>query len=372
MKKYGIVSYNIHGNYTNYGSVLQSYALQTALKKKYREKLDIEIINYIPEAIEGKNPLAPLEAEKNISDEFRNMVSASMPAIKENFHKISDFVESQYSMSKKIYTKDNFESSYFDENLDGYIVGSDAIWMIDFFGEDKGFWGDFSAMRQSHTVAYAASFGESLFDNDKRIDFLGKSCKNFKAIGLREPRYIDLIRQQVDVPIKQVVDPTLLLRAEDYSNIISEKLYDDPYILIYSRKYNPSMDEYVDLLANKYGYKVIEISLRAQNSDRHIMMYSAGIEEFLSLIKYAQIIVTNSLHASIFATLFHRPISFFERNNACYKVNEFFNTINVQKKAIQLNDNPVIDNNVDYEGVDEILEQKRCESFQFIEEALAL
>lgn len=33
MKRVGIVSYNMYGNFTNYGSALQSYALQKALDK---------------------------------------------------------------------------------------------------------------------------------------------------------------------------------------------------------------------------------------------------------------------------------------------------------------------------------------------------
>ena len=39
MKKVGIVSYNIYGNFTNYGSALQSWALSKSIEKVSKGKV---------------------------------------------------------------------------------------------------------------------------------------------------------------------------------------------------------------------------------------------------------------------------------------------------------------------------------------------
>jgi len=44
----------------------------------------------------------------------------------------------------------------------------------------------------------------------------------------------------------------------------------------------------------------------------HIMAYDAGVEEFLSLVKNAEYVVTNSFHGLIFSVQFKRNfMSFF-------------------------------------------------------------
>ena len=54
MKKIGIISYNIYGNFTNYGSALQSWALSQTIK---RLGYDPVLIDYCPDIHLDKNIL---------------------------------------------------------------------------------------------------------------------------------------------------------------------------------------------------------------------------------------------------------------------------------------------------------------------------
>ena len=94
--------------------------------------------------------------------------------------------------------------------------------------------------------------------------------------------------------------PTLLSDSDGYSDSDLMKTSD---ILLYARRYNPKMFEFADKLANQHGWEVIDISLRATNASKHQMFYEAGVEEFLSLIKHAQFVVTNSFHGMILSYL---------------------------------------------------------------------
>lgn len=369
MRRYGIVSYNIHGNFTNYGSVLQSFALQEAIVQHYGSEIEPIVLNYWPKAIIGRDQLNPLKGITGTTVEFQKMINDSMPAIIENYRKIQKFVASHYILSKSEYCYQNFNQSMYAERLDGYIVGSDAIWMVDFFGKDDGFWGNYDSMKSSNTIAYATSFGESSMTGE-RLDYLEECIKNFKAVGIRESKYFEFIKSHTNVDVKRVVDPTLLLRVSDYSRIISDRVITEPYILIYSRKYNPEMDKFADELADRYGYKVVEISLRYTNKTKHVMFYHAGIEEFLSLIKYSENVITNSLHATIFSILFHRPVSFFERENAGNKVRELFNQYKLQNMQVHSGTEPIIQKEIDFDRVDEMIEINRKSSLEFLGRAL--
>ena len=57
MKTFAIVSYNIHCNFTNYGSALQSWALSQAIQRYGYKAV---LVDYCPECLNDKDPLDPI------------------------------------------------------------------------------------------------------------------------------------------------------------------------------------------------------------------------------------------------------------------------------------------------------------------------
>ena len=57
MKRFGIVSYNIYCNFTNYGSALQSYALSQAINKTGVGKWESVLVDYCPDILKDKDAL---------------------------------------------------------------------------------------------------------------------------------------------------------------------------------------------------------------------------------------------------------------------------------------------------------------------------
>lgn len=84
------------------------------------------------------------------------------------------------------------------------------------------------------------------------------------------------------------------------------------------------MEAYAEKLAAENGWKIVEISLRAKNAEKtnRRMFYEAGVEEFLSLTKYAECVVTNSLHGTIFAVQYSKPLCVFSREQCDTKIKE--------------------------------------------------
>ena len=251
------------------------------------------------------------------------MCELTLPAIQENYYKFDKFYHKRFERTCKKYTAQNFNDISIDENITGFVCGSDTIFCIDEFeGFDDGYFANYDCMKKN-SVAYAASFGDSHFEQDD-YQKLNEKLKNFNAIGLRENQMIPYVASHVDVPVQRVIDPTLLLTSNEYDKIADERLENEKYLLLYARRYNPHMEAYAEKLAAENGWKIVEISLRAKNAEKtnRRMFYEAGVEEFLSLTKYAECVVTNSLHGTIFAVQYSKPLCVFSREQCDTKIKE--------------------------------------------------
>jgi exopolysaccharide biosynthesis predicted pyruvyltransferase EpsI len=222
-------------------------------------------------------------------------------------------------------------------------------------------------MKRLRTVSYAASFGDATFSSQEKKT-LAERLQNFKMIGVRENTMIDFVRRNVSVPVKRVIDPTLLLTPNDYEKITSPRLIQAKYILLYSRRYNKEMDEFADRLAEKYGYQIVETSLRMTNSYKHKMFYEAGVEDFLSLTKYAEIVITNSYHGAIFAIQMQRPFYVFCREQANTKIPQMLNWLGLSGRLYS--SSTEMSDEVNYRSANEKLKKLRSSSLRFLKSEL--
>lgn len=363
MKKIGIVSYNIYCNFTNYGSALQSWALSQAIKKcGYNHVL----LDYCPDILIDKDPLNPYKNMWDKDEESRKMVELTMPAVRENYYKFETFYSNHFNRSRQ-FTSVNFNESI--KEVDSYVCGSDTIFCPDEFGFDDGYYANYPVMK-GNAVSYGASFGDTHFTEDT-YQILNERINNFKALGIRENQMIPYLKQHTTVPVQRTIDPTLLLSAEDYQEIISEKVEEEKYLLLYSRRYSPLMEEYAEKLASKNGWKIIDISLRATNAEKgHIMRYDAGVEEFLSLVKHAEYIVTNSFHGMIFSVLFRRPFVIFSREQCDNKIEELLQLFGIPERMLVTGDEELCE--IDYQSIHSKITIERRKSLSFLKMELGL
>lgn len=372
MKKFATVSYNLYGNFTNYGSALQTYALRRVISELAPAAVEAVVLDYCPDCLCENDPLNPVKRMWDADEESRRMVELSMPAIHENYAKFERFYREECSLSKGSYTSEDFDKSLVAEELDGYVCGSDTIFCIrEFDGFDDGYFANYPAMRK-RSVSYAASFGDVNWTDAER-ETLKERLSNFKALGIREGGAdLDWVCANVGTPAARVLDPTLLLTGADYSSIIGEPQMDEPYVLLYSRRHNPVMEVYADRVAEKLGCKVVEISLRAINAERgHVMRYDAGVEEFLALTEGARYVVTNSFHGLIFAAQMHTPFSVFSREQADTKISQLLAWIGLSSRAMKTGyeDVPL---EMDFDAMEARLSELRLSSLDYLRGALRL
>lgn len=369
MKKFGIVSYNIYCNFTNYGSALQSWALSQAVNKIGNGRWQAVLVDYCPEILKDKNALNPMEHMWDTDAESRKMCELSLPAIRENYRKFNKFYNEKFCKTAKRYTAENFNQIVQDEGLDGFICGSDTIFCIDEFGFDDGYYANYSCMKNGYSVSYAASFGDAHFTPDTYM-ILNERLQNFKSIGIRENGMVPYIQKHTSIPVQQVIDPTLLLTSDDYDKIADYRLKKEKYLLLYARRYNAEMESFAKKIAAENGWKIIEISLRATNAERHQMFYEAGVEEFLSLVKHAEFIVTNSFHGMIFSVQYRRPFYVFSREQCDTKIVELLDTFGIPDRLLFTGEEKDA-MEIDYVDVHNRISQARNKSIKFLEKELS-
>lgn len=369
MKLIGVVSYNIHCNFTNYGSALQSYALSQAINRLGNGKYTPILVDYCPDILADKDPRNPMKHMWDQDDAALKRCQLSLPAILENYEKFDAFYNTRFNKTKKTYTSENFDEIVDDEDLAGFVCGSDTIFCIDEFGFDDGYYANYPCMKDGYSVSYAASFGDSYF-TDESLVTLNRLLKNFKAIGLREEAMVSYVKDHTSVRVERVIDPTLLLSSEDYDKIAAPRLEDERYLLLYSRRYNPEMTAHAEKIAKQYGLRIVEISLCAENAEiGHRMFYEAGVEEYLSLVKYADYVVTNSYHGLIFCVQYRRPFVVFSREQADSKIDEVLSLLGLESRKMLSDGEPQI-KDIDYDSVHDRILKSRISSLEYLSEVL--
>lgn len=369
MKRFGIVSYNIYCNFTNYGSALQSWALSHAIDRIGGGRWESVIVDYCPDCLADKDPLHPFENMWDQDEESKRMCELTMPAIRENYAKFNCFYNSRIKKTRKKYTRQNFGQLIPDERLDGFVCGSDTIFCIDEFnGFDDGYFANYDCMKKGYSVSYAASFGDAHFDEESLV-VLKQRLQNFKFIGLRESAMIPYVQNHVLTEVRKNIDPTLLLTSAEYDSIAYPRLVKEKYLLLYARRYNPEMEALADEIAEKNGWTIVEISLRAVNRDKHIMRYDAGVEEFLSLVKNAEFVLTNSFHGLIFSVQYGKPFFVFSRESGDSKISEVLELFGLQNRLLTENKH-WNGQEINYAKVHNRITEARQDSLDFLNRAL--
>ncbi len=369
-KRIGIMSCNIYCNFTNYGSALQTYAMQKVINNMDNNAYEAVVMDYCPKTMLDKDILNPFKHMWDKDPVARKMCELTLPAIRINNDKFNRFYSDRFNLSSQKYTSKNFQECVSKEKLDGFVVGSDTVFCLEEFDLDDGYFANYPEMKNK-TVSYAASFGDSHF-TDESFGRLDSLLGNFKALGIRENNFIDYVKSKVSVPVERTIDPTLLLDASDYNEITATRIYAEPYVLMYARRYNKSMEDYTRKIAQQNGWKIVEISLRATNAELgHEVRYDAGVEEFLSLVKNAEMLVTNSFHGMIFAVQYCTPFVAFSRDQCDNKIEELLDLFGIDDRLFITGSEPD-PVEIDFAGVHDRIMKARTRSLDFFKKELEI
>ena len=295
--KVGILTF--HRAY-NYGAVLQCYALQQFC---LAEGAHVCVINYKQNWIDSCFKVFSWQLFSSIVFKPRRVYgylktlsyrSHVMPIRKKFF---TSFVCNNINVTSVV---EKF--SDIPQNFDLYIIGSDQLWAKQCLGNrfDSVYLGCFSHSKESKVIGYAISTNLVSIDDLQEKQLLEDSLDNFDAISFREKTIADHIAKISSRKVPMVcVDPTLLLAANDWDNLINQSWESKNYVAVYQVRGNMQQQKFV--LDTAYRVSK-QIGNDCEIIDLSSMNYS--VEDFVSIIKYASFVVTSSFHATVFSIIF--------------------------------------------------------------------
>ena len=337
MKTLGIIT--IH-KINNYGSVLQAYALQYFCQTL---GYHTEILDYnFPNEYHKDNKFVQLNGGAQ-PNEPRWIKLLFLGALCRQHAKIRTFVAKYLQLSSRVYNSPT-ELLSDPPAYDVYLTGSDQLWSPKHCNGDPSFFLHF-ASDESIKISYAASFGTKSIPDDLTSQY-SYLLKRYDSISLREISGKDVVRQLVNVEADVVLDPTLLLDKDQWNLVAKPKrLVKDKYILCYYLNYSfnafPYVDDLAEYIRNETGYRIVRVARPPHSlTSFHASYYiDAGPDEFLALVRDAEIVLTTSFHGTAFAVNYGRPVLSIveDKNSDDGRQVEFMRSVGLFDQVVALN-----------------------------------
>ncbi|MDD3184540.1 MAG: polysaccharide pyruvyl transferase family protein [Anaerostipes sp.] len=325
MEKIGILT--LYYNNDNYGGIAQAYALQ-----KYIETLgyDATLISYKrttpPMLIRdsfSKNPIAYIQSKMynfpcKIKQKLNNKIAEFVfqEELKDDIKKRKQaFQNSRMAIkhSEKVYTDETIVETV--DMYDCFISGSDQIWKPGVIR--PAYVCDFLPLNKK-CFSYASSITVTKLPQEYG-EFMKRTLSRYQWISVREKEGKEYLQNLLDRKVDVVVDPTLLLPTSMWEDITKDRIIEDKYIFVYllgqSRKQRDEIKKY----AKKLGVRIVylphvEGKIRACDIGfGDVNLYDVDLSQFFSLIKYAEMIFTDSFHAVVFSIVFKKKFWVFDR-----------------------------------------------------------
>ena len=232
------------------------------------------------------------------------------------------------------------------ENIyDIFIVGSDQVWnpintSIDSINFDRACLLDFVTRKKKY--AYAASIGRQAISPPELLSEFVNAWKSFDGITMRESAGSNYVEEQISRKIETVVDPVLLHDKDFWRDMAKIKQSDSEIILVYNIRRFQQLRNVAEELAKKEGLKIVDLLVPAITEKRSSTTVCAGPLDFLSYVNSAKYIVTDSFHASAFATIFGKKLYVQynqQKGNANSRMDTLFSWAGVEGKEIVNTDN---------------------------------
>lgn len=369
-----IITLPLHGNY---GGILQNYALQTVLKrmghkvetfippKKLHQPLWRKPLTY------GKRCVKKYILRRNIHIFYEKWYNRTLPILLRN---IWNFVYEHIATREVKRFSDIRESEY-----DAFVVGSDQIWRpiysynpitlayLDFAKDWKGI----------RRVAYAASFGTDAWEyTPEQTEQCAALARLFDGVSVREEAAVKTCRERLHCEALHVLDPTMLLKAEDYVSLFEGQSLEEPrgQLLTYVLDETPEKARIIRQVADRHHYEVYRANSRYEDSFAPLEeRVQPPVEQWLKDFHDARFVITDSFHATVFSILFGKPfIVIGNKDRGLSRIHSLLGMFGLENHLVHSVEDLDLgkDYALDAGRVNEVLEVRRREAMEFLKNKL--
>ena len=373
--KTAVITLPLH---TNYGGILQAYALKCVLEGMGHEAVVVDRKDKMPLPVWYKAPFV------YASRALKKMLKpgAGVEVLRElNYRKTLPLraVNTQRFINQ--YIAPLVVSSYKDirqGEYDAFVVGSDQVWRPRYFGDIEDAFLAFAKDWKVKRVAYAASFGtEELEYGYEALQACSSLLEMFDAVSVREDAGVRMCEEWFGYEgAEHVLDPVMLLDAEVYRTLAqkAENHSSRGRVMTYILDPSREKDSIIDFVARITGKDVTKAF--ADDRSRPLEERVAPpVEQWLALFCDADFVVTDSFHGCVLSVLLHQPfIAVGNSLRGMSRMSSLLKLFGLDDRLVQGID-PEDDGEYwlaepDWKAVDAVLEEQRAKSMGFLQKVL--
>lgn len=359
--KIGILTQPLHNNY---GGLLQNYALQEVLRRIGHTVITLDV-NYKPyklpflkrsakflgravKKILGTNNILFLDLVKQVN--FYNTPQCEQKR----------FIDSY--IAKESFSQPLNSDFWISHDFDALVVGSDQVWRSRFSPFILNYFLDFAEGKNIKKISYAASFGIDCWDGgDEMIEPIKNLLQQFTAVSVREESGIGICNSVFGREATWVLDPTLLLNADDYKKILPKKeRTKDKTCAVYVLDMTSEKLDLINNACRERGLSIKYIGRPSRNG-------FPSLESWLSDIFFSDYVITDSFHGTVFSILGHKQFTtIMNESRGAARFETLLNMLDLKDRLVSVKDELINDTAIDYIKVEEVLNERRKYSYDFI------
>lgn len=363
----------------NYGTILQAYALVQAIKRqgynceyiRYSKKKSchpfVQIVKKTVKQLLVRANLIKIKRDNEFyffsTKDFRKIIS-----------KFDRFHKKYISCSSVQYDPTNISKA--NDMYDSFIVGSDQTWseFMNNSGNGYLFFLPF-VTDNAKKKSYAPSIGTLSISTDY-INILRNDLSNFGFLSCRERQNCRVIETITGNKCEYVLDPTLLLTPADWNSISAPIVMPEQYILCYILGQKQCVVDFATNLGKVKNIPVYYILSTPFVANMENVIDDVGPCEFVSLIRNARYVITDSFHGTIFSINYNVNFYSFTKRQSGAGIGQDNDRISLILEEFGLenrfrSDNEMhISEDIDYACVNQKLEILRCQSVSYLETLL--
>ena len=376
--------------HTNYGGLLQAWALQTVLKRLGHEAVTDR---------DGVTPVIPpyarpfhfgyhLLRRHLLGDKRYNPFRYLFTSLNN---------EEQLQREIAVHT-DAFIAAHIDTvslfpcgtrpdpallgQFDAFVVGSDQVWRPEYNKHQPATFLDFASGRRVRRIAYAASFGVDHINEytPSQLRTCAALLQQFDAVSVREAGAVALCREHFGTEALQLPDPTLLLDAADYLTLATlaaaEKTAAGDKLMCYILDKSPAKAAVADAIAQAHQLEILRLMpaehrvYKMTGSEGNIF---APVGDWIAGFRDARYVITDSFHGTVFAILFRKPfVTLVNERRGASRFHSLLQLFDLESRIITDMDEAagLLEVPISWDNVSRILQTERERALQFLTSAL--
>lgn len=324
--KIGVITFSDFN--TNYGSMLQAFAMKRYLEDQGHEVVFIRYREFNKTQYAGIRDFCISNAKRTVLSLYRFIHKKDIQRTKNHFEQ---FKEAYIPHTPLCVDAGDFAKL---PQFDCYICGSDQIWNLNCLGGLRRPYFLNFAPKDKCKIAYAASMGDYQVSEVDQEE-IAQLINLLDFVSVRELESVSQLQKITGKEICHVVDPVFLLDLSTWDAVSGDAPVKGEYAVCYLVRRSKLCQYLIHRLSEVYHVPIINLSDNQIYIRGTVSKYIAsGPLEFVSLIKNAKFAVGTSFHLAAFSIIFGVPFLIAGMESNRNRLNNLLSMVGLERNFV--------------------------------------